>query len=40
MAYPTVDKTYGFKPINRLDGFHTPEQSGKSRLLLLTLLQS
>jgi len=20
MAYPTVDKTYGFKPINRLDG--------------------
>ena len=20
MAYPTVDKTYGFKPVNRLDG--------------------
>jgi len=20
MAYPTIDKTYGFKPINRLDG--------------------
>ena len=20
MAYPTIDKTYGFKPVNRLDG--------------------
>ena len=20
MAYPTVSKTYGFKPVNRLDG--------------------
>ena len=20
MAYPTIDKTYGFKPLNRLDG--------------------
>ena len=20
MAYPTIDKTYGFKPVNRIDG--------------------
>ena len=30
MAYPTVDKTYGFKPINRLDGL---PYAGQTRLI-------
>ena len=30
MAYPSVDKTYGFKPINRLDGL---PYAGQTRLI-------